>query len=93
MHVLIRNWPHDHSNDLDHRSDGNILDQDDQGQGIIDILSQSIISNRVMTVDGLIASICNSDFQFCNCPLCFSLDSLHLSGPLCYLPVITESEK
>ena len=71
MHVLIRNWSHDHSNDLDHRSDGNILDQDDQGQGIIDILSQSIISNRVMTVDGLIASICNSDFQFCNCPLCF----------------------
>ena len=26
-----------------------------------------------MTVDGLImdAAICNSDFQFCNCPLCF----------------------
>ena len=42
MHVLIRNWPHDHSNDLDHRSDGNILDQDDQGRGITDILSQSI---------------------------------------------------
>ena len=72
MHVLIRNWPHDHCNDPDHQSDGNILDQDDQGHGISDILSQSIIAN-LMTVDGQImdAAICNSDFQFCNCPLCF----------------------
>ena len=46
MHVLIRNWPHDHFNDPDHRTDGNILDQDDQGLGISDILSQSIISNQ-----------------------------------------------
>ena len=54
-----------------HWSDENILDQDDQGQGIIDILSQSIISNLMMTVDEPIAAICNFDFQFCNCPLCF----------------------
>ena len=43
MRVLIRNWPHNHHNDPDHRSDENI--PHNRGQGISDILSQSIISS------------------------------------------------